>query len=106
MHEAPDTWSGAFCIFQKRGGRDQSEACNDSAVVGVGDVLLDGVGLERLEQRLRLRAVLVAGAHGDDVGVGLRGGAVGVLGGERVADVQTGGQRIVCLLYTSDAADE
>ena len=38
-----------------------------------------------LTQGLGLGAVLVAGADGDDVGVGLGGVAGGVLGGERVA---------------------
>lgn len=50
-----------------------------SAVVGVCDVGLDDVGLERPDQRLHPFAVLVAVAHSDDVGVGLRRIAGGVL---------------------------
>ena len=61
-----------------------SEDRDDRAVVGVVDVLLDGVGLQRLDERLNLGAVLVAGANRDDVGIGLGGVAGGILGGQRM----------------------
>ena len=43
---------------------------NNSAAVGLLDVLLDLVGLQSLDQSLDGRVVLVAFLHGDDVGEG------------------------------------
>ena len=46
---------------------DQSEDGDHGAVVAVGNVGLDCVGLESLHQSLDLGAVLIALAAGDDV---------------------------------------
>ena len=53
-----------FCsaFFLERG--------NDRAFVLFVDELLDFIGFQRLHQRLNLGALLVTGAHSDDVDVG------------------------------------
>ena len=67
-----------------------SENRDDSAVVGLGDVVLHSVGLQSLDERGGLGAVLVRLADSDDVGVGLRGVAGSVLNGESIGNLQTG----------------
>ena len=62
----------------------RSEESNDGAVVGLGDELLDSVGLESLDESLDLLAVLIACADCDYVCVGIGSFAVCILGSESV----------------------
>ena len=81
----------------------RSEESNDGAVVGLGDELLDSVGLESLDESDRLGAVLVGLADGNDIGVGLGGVGVGALAGEGVVAGEAGLQGVVAV-YDGDGA--
>ena len=101
------------------GSAENSEDRNDSAVVGLFNILLHSVGLERLDKRLDLGAAFFTCAAGDDVGVGLCGVAGSVFNGKRIRGMEASLQRVVavdnsdrtgvgvgqlcgdCLLYTS-----
>ena len=74
-----------------------SEDRNNSAVVGLFDVFLHSVGLERLDKCLDLGAVFFACAAGNDVGVGLCGVAGSVFNGKRIRGMEASLQRVVAV---------
>ena len=82
----------------------RSEESNDGAVVGLGDELLDSVGLESLDESLDLLAVLFACADCDYVCVGLGSFAVGVLSCESVLGNAVAGLQSVVAVYDGDGA--
>ena len=75
----------------------KSEDCNNCAVVGGSNVLLDGIGHEGLDKSLELLAVFVTLAAGDDVGVGLGCVTGGVLQSKSVGRGEAGLQSVVAV---------
>ena len=71
---------------------------NDRTVIGIVDILADGVGLEGADKRLNLLGVFVAFLHGDDVHIGLCRVGVGLFIGKRIlCHGEAGIERVVAV---------
>ena len=80
-----------------------SEDCDYRAVVGVGNKLLNLIGLEGVYESGCLVGILVAVSYRDDVSVGLRCGAGSVLNCESIVDIKTCRESVVAVDYGKGA---